>query len=153
MVRGALLSQGPKRSGLKKDHPATFSSPASPRAASAWASNSTPAGTARPGPGSRISCGRPPAGYCPDVHCQDALSGLQSLEESTIDCLVTSPPYWSILGKRDHKAKTERLAQNLPTEYGADPRDLATVADYGDFLQALGAHFPEHHRVLKATAY
>ena len=34
-----------------------------------------------------------------EIHCIDALNGLKQLEEESVDCIVTSPPYW---GLRDY---------------------------------------------------
>lgn len=69
----------------------------------------------------------------------DARIALKELEENSIDFVITSPPYWSILNKKaDHKVLKERVAQNLDTNYSEnDPNDLANIASYEDFLKIL----------------
>lgn len=89
----------------------------------------------------------------PDLRLCDAWQGLVSLESESIDFLVTSPPYWGILEKKDHKAKKERVENGLSTDYGDDPLDLANIQEYHEFLNVLGAHFKEYHRILKAKSY
>lgn len=74
---------------------------------------------------------------------QDSREALWDLEPECVDFVVTSPPYWSILNKRaDHKVKKERLANDLATNYSdSDPKDLANVSDYAEFLDALVSDF------------
>lgn len=68
----------------------------------------------------------------------DSIEELKKLEESSIDFMVTSPPYWSILNKKaDHKVKKERLDNNLVTNYSDDDKDLGNVEDYNEFLDLL----------------
>ncbi len=75
------------------------------------------------------------------------------LKENSIDFIVTSPPYWSILHKQDHKAYQERQSQNLDTDYGSDPRDLANIQDYGEFLEQLSRILGDCIRSLKLKKY
>ncbi|WP_297589908.1 DNA methyltransferase [uncultured Mobiluncus sp.] len=74
---------------------------------------------------------------------QDSREALWDLEPECVDFVVTSPPYWSILNKRaDHKVKKERLANDLATNYSdSDPKDLANVSDYAEFLDVLVSDF------------
>lgn len=74
---------------------------------------------------------------------RDSREALWELEPETVDFVVTSPPYWSILNKKaDHKVKKERLANDLATNYSdSDPKDLANVADYEEFLSVLVSDF------------
>lgn len=52
----------------------------------------------------------------------DARNELRKLPSNLADYLVTSPPYWQILGKRpDHKTKRERLENGFATKYSDDP--------------------------------
>ena len=53
---------------------------------------------------------------------------------------MTSPPYWGILQKVDHKAIQERVKKGLVTDYGDDPRDLAKIESYPDFIDGAGRH-------------
>lgn len=64
----------------------------------------------------------------------DARELLGSLPPNSIDFVVTSPPYWNILHKEDHKAKQERKQHDLDTRYSNDPRDLGNIHDYAEFL-------------------
>jgi DNA modification methylase len=69
----------------------------------------------------------------------DAREVLKTLAPNSLDFVVTSPPYWSILKKKeDHKVKQERLANGLAKDYGNDPRDLGNVENYEEFLEELG---------------
>jgi DNA modification methylase len=89
---------------------------------------------------------------CPDqeVIQGDAREVLTTLETDTVDLVVTSPPYWQILHKTDHKAKQEREAKGLATRYSEDdPRDLGNIEDYDDFLGDLTSIFSECARVLR----
>jgi DNA modification methylase len=78
---------------------------------------------------------------------------LPTIPSESVDFVVTSPPYWSILKKEDHKVRQERLANGLSTDYGDDPRDFAKIAAYPDFLKELTAIFADCGRVLKAGKY
>lgn len=83
----------------------------------------------------------------------DARDVLPTLGDESIDFVVTSPPYWSILRKEDHKARQERLAKGLSTNYGDDPRDLGNIANYEEFIDVLTGVFCECSRILKAGRY
>lgn len=67
----------------------------------------------------------------------DARELAKGLPRASVDFIVTSPPYWSILHKEDHKANQERRSKSLDTRYGDDPRDLGNIADFELFLEAL----------------
>src|ERR1035441_3782517 len=63
---------------------------------------------------------------------------LPKLKDESVDFIVTSPPYWAILKKKeDHKVRQERTSKGLSTDYGDDPRDLGTIEDYSEFLVVL----------------
>lgn len=83
----------------------------------------------------------------------DARDHLKNIEGEAIDFIVTSPPYWSILKKEDHKARQERIEKGLVTDYGSDPRDLGSISKYEDFLTELSSIFGECARVLKPGGY
>jgi len=83
----------------------------------------------------------------------DAREALRDIASESVDFVVTSPPYWSILKKEDHKVRQERLANGLATDYGSDPRDLGKIEDYGEFLTELTSIFAECHRTLKSGKY
>lgn len=80
----------------------------------------------------------------------DAREVLPTLEAESVDFVVTSPPYWNILHKADHKVEQERIAEGLSTRYSEDDnRDLGNVADYDVFLKELIGVFAECRRALK----
>ena len=86
----------------------------------------------------------------------DCISFLPQIEPESVDFVITSPPYWSILNKRaDHKVKRERVAKNLATNYSdQDPRDLANIGNYRTFIETLtGSVFIPCARALRENAY
>jgi len=84
----------------------------------------------------------------------DAREVLSTLATDSVDFVVTSPPYWNILHKVDHKAEQERTAQGLLTRYSLDDvRDLGNIADYDTFLKELVTVFAECQRLLRRNQY
>jgi len=84
----------------------------------------------------------------------DARTVLPTLESDSVDFVVTSPPYWQILHKKDHKVKQEREAKGLATRYSDDdPRDLGNIESYEAFLDELTSIFAECGRVLRPKKY
>jgi DNA modification methylase len=88
-----------------------------------------------------------------DVRKGDARKLVGQLEENSLDFVVTSPPYWNILHKEDHKAKQERTDKDLDTRYGNDKADLGNMHDYGAFLEALGSILGACTRPLRPKKY
>ena len=78
-------------------------------------------------------------GICEDQTMirDDARSVIPTLPAQSVKLVVTSPPYWNILHKKDHKARQERLAHGLDTQYSDDPADLGNVETYPAFLTAI----------------
>lgn len=86
----------------------------------------------------------------------DSRIELGKLEAETVDFVVTSPPYWSILNKKaDHKVKSARVSQKLATKYAEDdPLDAANIAEYSEFLDRLvGEFMVPAARLLKEKKY
>lgn len=83
----------------------------------------------------------------------DSRELVDTLESDSVDFVVTSPPYWNILHKEDHKARQERKDHDLDTRYSDDPRDLGNVKDYNAFLEELSAIFGACGRALKRKKY
>jgi DNA modification methylase len=83
----------------------------------------------------------------------DALEVLKEFEDETFDFIVTSPPYWNILKKADHKVTQERISKHLSTDYGNDKRDPSNAETYDKFLDHLCAIFKEAIRTLKKSRY
>jgi DNA modification methylase len=48
------------------------------------------------------------------IYCIDVLKGLKKLPEDSIDCIVTSPPYWAL---RDYKNKNQIGLEDHPQNY------------------------------------
>jgi DNA modification methylase len=78
---------------------------------------------------------------------------LDTFSDDEFDFIVTSPPYWNILSKIDHKAKSQRIRNGLATKYSDDPSDLGNIATYKAFLDELCAVFRKCQRVLRAGRY
>jgi DNA modification methylase len=83
----------------------------------------------------------------------DARSHLPTIPTESVDFVVTSPPYWSILKKGDHKVRQERLEKGLLKDYGEDERDLGRIENYDQFLKELSAILGECGRTLKRGKY
>lgn len=83
----------------------------------------------------------------------DSRKLVKKLEENSIDFVVTSPPYWNILHKKDHKAKQEREAKNLDTRYSDDKKDLGNINDYEKFISELSSIFADCAIALKPKKY
>lgn len=83
------------------------------------------------------------------IHEGDCREVLDRLDDDSVDLVVTSPPYWCILHKEDHKANQERKAKKLDTRYSDDPRDLGNIRDYSSFIDALTEILGKCSRVLK----
>lgn len=79
------------------------------------------------------------AGTCIDqtVIRGNARVVIPTLPAKSVKLVVTSPPYWNILHKQDHKARQERLAHGLDTQYSDDPSDLGNIKTYDAFLTAI----------------
>jgi len=83
----------------------------------------------------------------------DAREVLSQLLENSVDFVVTSPPYGSILHKEDHKARQERIANGLDTRYSDDFRDLGNIHSYDVFLDEVAKILGGCKRVLKSKKY
>lgn len=87
------------------------------------------------------------------IYHADAFERIKEFSDDYFDFIVTSPPYWNILSKVDHKAKQERLKHNLDTKYSTDPRDIGNIEKYEDFLLKLSSFFIQCSRILKPNKY
>lgn len=83
----------------------------------------------------------------------DSRTIIDQLDDNSLDFIVTSPPYWNILHKEDHKVKQERKAHNLDTKYSDNEVDLGNIDDYNTFLDELTAIFAKCVRPLKPKKY
>ena len=71
----------------------------------------------------------------------DIREELFKIADSSIDFIVTSPPYWGILDKIDHKAREERLSNGYMHNYGNEEKDLAKISNYDEFVAELSEIF------------
>lgn len=82
----------------------------------------------------------------------DSRKRLDELPAGSVDFIVTSPPYWNILSKVDHKVRG-RVKAGLATKYSTTDADLGNLTDYSSFLDELESVFAKCVRVLKASRY
>lgn len=94
------------------------------------------------------------------IHIGDALTLSNNRElfpESSIDYILTSPPYWNILGKSrggnpDTRHK-KRQSKGQTLTYGDNPKDLANSRDAAEYLQKLTALFTDLQPALRDKGY
>ena len=67
----------------------------------------------------------------------DARTKIPKLAARSVRLVVTSPPYWNILHKQDHKVRQDRIAHGLDTQYSSDAADLGNIETYPAFLKAI----------------
>ena len=87
------------------------------------------------------------------IEAKDSLIAVKQMDVESQDFILTSPPYWGILQKKDHKVIRERSNDGLATDYGDNESDLGRIDSYDDFMDVLTEHFREWVRVLKHRAY
>lgn len=88
------------------------------------------------------------------VFVGDSRETMSGIAPDSIDFVVTSPPYWSILLKdKDHKVKAERTSKGLQTRYSDEPNDLGNTKSYEEFLAELGKIFEQCKRALRLKRY
>jgi len=81
------------------------------------------------------------------IHCDDARNLLKYVSPSSVDMVITSPPYWDILTQK-------RTADYKPVRhYGDAEADLGKIQDYEEFLGALGEIFRLVFQTLKPGKY
>jgi len=83
----------------------------------------------------------------------DAAAIIPTLPNASVDLVVTSPPYWNILHKEDHKARQERISNGLDTRYSDSVNDLGNIPEYATFLERLADVLALCHRTLAARAH
>jgi DNA modification methylase len=79
----------------------------------------------------------------------DVFRELPKLERESVKLVLTSPPYWTILHKQDHKVKQERLSKGLDFKYSDNEKDLGNIRDYNRFIERLSDAFQLCHPILK----
>ena len=83
----------------------------------------------------------------------DARTLIEELPGNAASLVVTSPPYWNILHKVDHKARQERVSNNLDSNYGDNAADLGNIRSYDVFVHELCRIFAQCRRVMKPRAH
>jgi DNA modification methylase len=78
----------------------------------------------------------------------DARKAIEKLPTKSVKLVVTSPPYWNILHKKDHKANQERISKGLDTQYSTAKDDLGNIPDYETFVKELANALELTHPVL-----
>lgn len=91
--------------------------------------------------------------YPQQVLVGDSRELLKGLADDSVDFVVTSPPYWNILHKEDHKARQERSSKQLDTRYSDNERDLGNIESYSEFLREVSAILGECGRILRPKKY
>jgi DNA modification methylase len=88
-----------------------------------------------------------------EIRVGDARTLVRDLPESSLDFVVTSPPYWNILHKEDHKARQERVSRDLDTRYSDHKLDLGNIPTYETFLSEVASILGACGRPLKPKKY
>lgn len=73
-----------------------------------------------------------------------------------VQMILTSPPYWDMLGKSRGGVQSvhkQRKSRGLRVVYSDDPCDLGNIADYQDFIAALRDIFVGLRDVLERDRY
>lgn len=83
----------------------------------------------------------------------DAGKLIPTLNEESIELVLTSPPYWKILHKEDHKAKQERIKNGLDSKYSDHPDDLGNIESYPNFLNKLADILALCYKPLKTKGH
>jgi len=84
--------------------------------------------------------------------CGDSRNLKEYFDDNFFDFIITSPPYWNILEKRDHKAN-ERVLNGQATKYSENALDLGNISDYHKFLDELSTVFLNCYNILKPGKY
>ena len=84
--------------------------------------------------------------------CGDSRKLADFFEKEFFDFIVTSPPYWNILEKKDHKAN-ERVILGQATKYSTNEKDLGNIKNYQDFLDSVSKIFLNCYDLLKTRKY
>ena len=84
--------------------------------------------------------------------CGDSRELKKFFDKNFFEFIVTSPPYWNILDKKDHKAN-ERVINGHDTKYSESENDLGNIDDYDKFLDELAKIFFSCYDLLKAGKY
>lgn len=84
--------------------------------------------------------------------CGDSRKLKEYFKKESFDFIVTSPPYWNILEKKDHKAN-ERVLNGHDTKYSESKKDLGNIESYDKFLDDLSKIFLNCYDLLRPGKY
>ncbi len=84
--------------------------------------------------------------------CGDSRNLKKYFKKDFFDFIITSPPYWNILNKKDHKANA-RAINGRATKYSEDSDDLGNIDNYEQFLDELSNIFLDCYELLKPGKY
>ncbi len=86
----------------------------------------------------------------------DCLSQMNEFESESFDCIATDPPYNIHLKQTMSNGVSSAIHSNRRSTYDMrsdNPADLANLASYEDFLDAMEHVFVQCHRLLKPKKY
>lgn len=79
----------------------------------------------------------------PNIYCDDANNLPKYVKPSSVDLVITSPPYWNIHTRKRTADYKE------PRPYSSLEKDLGNIPDFGEFMKELKSIFSKAHSVLK----
>ncbi|MEM4449313.1 MAG: DNA methyltransferase [Nitrososphaerota archaeon] len=79
----------------------------------------------------------------PDIYCEDARNLLEYVKPSSVDLVITSPPYWNIHTRKRTADYKE------PRPYSSLEGDLGNISDFNKFMDELKSIFEKVHIVLR----
>lgn len=82
----------------------------------------------------------------PEIFNTDSRTISRVIPESSVDLVVTSPPYWDILNQK--RTADGKVIRN----YSSDKRDLGNISNYEEFLVDLKSVYAEVFKVMKPGA-
>jgi DNA modification methylase len=88
--------------------------------------------------------------------CGDCLALMEMQESASFDLIATDPPYNIHFEQTMSNGRYARMHVNRRTDYdmrSTDPADLANLADYEQYLDAMERVFESCYRLLKAGKY
>ncbi len=92
--------------------------------------------------------------YPQDLIVGDARVVVDGFEDDAFHFVLSSPPYWTILGKRpDTKARTSSALRDGTLAYSDDPRDFGCIADYDTFVGDVADFVCSWRRILQPRRY
>ena len=66
------------------------------------------------------------------IHCMDALTGLRQMDDQSVNCIVTSPPYWN---QRDYGVEGRWSHNILESAIWISGTKFTKLPDYPIFTE------------------